>query len=338
MRALALDYDSLALAECEISVPVLYAPDEVLFRVHECGVCGTDRELARFRFGMPPDGERKLVLGHEALGQVVETGSAAVGFQRGDWVVPMVRRGCAPACACCARGRRDLCISGGFRERGIYGAHGYFVEYAVDSAVDLLRVPDGLAEIGVLIEPMSVVEKALELGLAAHRNEPRTALVMGAGPVGLLAAMLFQLRGYDVTLSSLEEEDHPRARLVKDAGVLYCRSLGGMKFDVVVEACGSAAAVFAAIEALGPCGAMVVLGAPDAYGEMPFLKMIINNQTLLGSVNASPEHFAAAIADLQRLDRRILTRVLERRRYLDARKTILSPAGDESKAVHVIAE
>ena len=337
MKALALDFQSRSLLESVIAEPQIQSPNDVLFRVEECGVCGTDRELAMFRFGKPPAGEHQLVLGHEAIGQVLETGSAVNGLARGDWVAPMVRRSCAPACACCARGRRDLCVSGGFRERGIFGAHGYFCDFAVDDASDLLPVPACLAGVAVLIEPMSVVEKAVETVLRANQNEPRTALVVGAGPVGVLAAMLLQHRGLDVTVYSLEEEAHPRARLVRDAGPRYRRSLASLTFDVIIEACGSAAAAFAAIEALGPCGAMVVLGAQNALGEMPFLKMILNNQTLLGSVNASAAHFAAAIADLQRLERPLLARLIERRGLRDARHTILSPAGAESKAVHVMA-
>lgn len=337
MKALALDYDLRSLKQCEQAEPRIDAADQVLFRVHECGVCGTDRELALFHFGYPPRGERVMVIGHEALGQVVETGSAVSGFARGDWVVPMVRRGCVPACVCCARGRRDLCLSGGFRERGIFGAHGYFSEFAIDSEADLLRVPAELAGVAVLVEPLSVVEKAVEQVLRAHRSEPRTALVVGAGPVGALAAIVLQDRGLKVTINSLEAEDHPRARFLRDAGAKYATSLKGSRFDVIVEACGQATAAFAALEALGPCGAMVVLGALNASGEMPFLQMILHNQTLLGSVNAGPEHFAAAIADLRRMDRRLLSRLIERRRFEDARATILYPAGMESKAVHVIA-
>lgn len=337
MKALALDYESRTLKRCELAEPRIQAMDQVLFRVEECGVCGTDRELAQFHFGHPPEGEHILVLGHEVLGQVVEIGSAVTGFARGDWVAAMIRRVCVPACVCCARGRRDLCVSGGFRERGIFGAHGYFTEFAVDREMDLIRVPEELADVAVLIEPMSVVEKAVESLLLAHRSEPRTALVVGAGPVGSLAAMVLRDRGLDVTVYSIESVDHPRARLLRDAGVRYRQSLEGCRFDLIVEACGSAAAAFAAIAVLGPCGAMVVLGAQNAYGEMPFLQLIVQNQTLFGSVNAGPDHFVSAIAAMRRMDRGLLARLIERRRFEDVPATILSPAGLESKAVHVIA-
>ncbi len=337
MKALALDYESRTLKQCELPEPRIDAADEVLFRVEECGVCGTDRELAQFHFGYPPDGERILVLGHEVLGQVLETGSAVKGLARGDWVAALVRRMCVPACVCCARGRRDLCLSGKSLERGIFGAHGYFSEFAADHEMDLVRVPAELAAVAVLIEPMSVVEKAVESVLHAHRSGPRTALVVGAGPVGSLAAMVLRDRGLEVTVSSLEPEDHPRAQFLRDAGLDYRRSLLGSRFDVIVEACGSAAAAFAAMGLLGPCGAMVLLGAQKAYGEMPFIQMILQNQTLLGSVNAGPEHFAAAIAGMRRMDKGLLARLIERRRFADAPSTILSPAGKVSKVVHVIA-
>ena len=122
MRAVALDYETRSLNRLDLPEPEPPGPDEVLFRVLATGVCGTDRDLAEFRFGHPPPGERHLVLGHEALGQVVAAGSAgSAGLKPGDWVAPMVRRACAPACMSCARGRRDLCLTGGYTERGIIG-------------------------------------------------------------------------------------------------------------------------------------------------------------------------------------------------------------------------
>jgi len=114
MRSVALDYDTRRLVRRQAPEPGAIGPREALFRVHQAGICGTDRDLARFRYGYPPEGESCLILGHEALGQVVESGSEAGGLARGDWVVPMIRRACAPACASCARGRRDLCLTDGY--------------------------------------------------------------------------------------------------------------------------------------------------------------------------------------------------------------------------------
>ena len=137
MRALLIDYDGRELRESDIAEPVLRASDEVLFRIIEVGVCGTDRELAAFRFGYGAPGDPFLVPGHEALGEVLQA-DPATGFAPGDLVVPTVRRACDPPCSSCRRGRRDLCITGGYSERGIFGAHGYFTERAVDKAEDLV--------------------------------------------------------------------------------------------------------------------------------------------------------------------------------------------------------
>ena len=125
-------------------------------------------------------------------------GAAVKSFRPGDWVVPMIRRGCVPPCRSCARRRSDLCTTGAYGDRGIMGMHGYFCELAVDSERDLVGVPPLLAEFAVLAEPLSVVEKAIRTA-AGFREEPaETALVLGAGPVGLLAALALRLRGLDV--------------------------------------------------------------------------------------------------------------------------------------------
>ena len=221
MKALALNFEARALEWIEPEPPAFYANRDVLYRVHEVGICGTDRALAAFRLGAPPKGETKLVLGHEALGQVLDTGSGVKSLNRGDWVVPMVRRGCKPPCSSCARGRRDLCVSGKYTERGILGLHGYFTERAVDAEEDLVRVPLKFVDFGVLIEPLSVAEKAITRALAVHEGEPRTALVLGLGPIGMLAAMALKVHGYGVRVHSLEPADHPRAAILRLQDIPY---------------------------------------------------------------------------------------------------------------------
>src|ERR1700730_2819409 len=117
MRAVALDFERRALIEREVPAPEIARDDDVLFRVEEVRVCGTDRELASFRLGYPPEGESFLVLGHEAAGRVIKVGAAVTSLRTGDCVVPIIRRGCSPPCPCCARRRSDLCVSGNYRER-----------------------------------------------------------------------------------------------------------------------------------------------------------------------------------------------------------------------------
>lgn len=345
MRAVALDFDARRLVRRQAPEPGAIGPREVLFRVHQAGVCGTDRDLARFRFGYPPEGESYLILGHEALGQVVETGSEVTGLARGDWIVPMIRRACAPVCASCARGRRDLCLTDGYRERGIFGAHGYFCDWAVDDVADLVKVPPDLVEHAVLVEPMSVVEKAIDSALRVHIGEPATALVLGAGPIGVLAALALQLRGFAVALASLEARDHPRARLLERAGVRYFPAGGGPPLgrplgpaDIVIEAAGAPEAALAALKSLAPLGVAVVLGAPEAPAGLPLIDLINGNRTLIGSVNAAPESFAAAVRDLARLDGELLDAMVRRAGFGDFEESILGPPAEAVKIVHMVAD
>jgi threonine dehydrogenase-like Zn-dependent dehydrogenase len=335
VRAVALDFDNLRLIERNIAPPSIAGDEEVLFRVEEVGVCGTDRELASFRIGFPPAGERFLVLGHEARGRVIETGRAVTSLREGDCVVPIVRRGCFPPCACCARRRTDLCVSGNYRERGILGLHGYFCELAVDAERDLVLVPERLAEFAVLVEPLSVVEKAIETAIRLRAEPPVTAGVLGAGPVGLLAAMALRARGLDVWLRSLEPRDHPRAKLAEQAGARYLGTLDA-KADIVVEATGSADAGFTAIRSLRPLGVCALLGGASGDGQIAFRDLVVGNQIVFGSVNAAPESFSLAMEDLGRFEPAMLRGMIERRPFDDFRQSIAAPSAGTAKIAHVI--
>lgn len=335
MKALALNFEERSLEWIEQDPPEFYANREVRYRVHEVGVCGTDRALAAFRIGAPPAGETKLVLGHEALGQVIDTGSGVKSLNRGDWVAPTVRRACKPACSSCARGRRDLCISGKYTERGIMRLHGYFTEFAVDTEDDLIRVPLKMVDFGVLIEPLSSAEKAIARALAVHEGEPRTALVLGLGPIGMLAAMALKVRGYAVRVHSLEPADHPRAAILRLQDIPYEPELKGAA-DIVIEAAGSTEAALFALQQMPPLGVMVVLGAADGAGQVPFLRMIMNNQTVIGSVNADGEAFRSAVEDLQKFDRRALAPLITRARFSDLERSLTGPPMVAPKVVHVL--
>ena len=336
MRAVALDFAARALEERAVREPAVLGPHEVLFRVEEVGICGTDRELVAFLLGEPPPGESHLILGHEAVGTVVETGSAVTGLQPGDLVAPMIRRPCSPACRSCARGRADLCLTGRFAERGIFRRHGYLTDYAVDEEQYLVRVPPALAEVAVLAEPLSVVEKAIATALRLREEPPASALVLGAGPIGVLAALALLSRSVAVTVYSLEPPDHPRARLVERAGAGYMTVLAG-KFDLVIEATGSPAAALAAIHSLGPLGVCVILGAKSAGGPIPLLDLIVGNQIVFGSVNSSPASFAQAIHDLARFDPAVTASLIHRAGFADFRRTLTEPVPSVSKWVHVLS-
>ena len=336
MRAVTLDYPSRRLQQREVPDPAITSPTQVLFRILEIGVCGTDRELANFRFGAPPNGEQFLILGHEALGEVIATGSAVTTFKPGDLVVPTVRRACAPVCVSCHRNRRDLCVTGNYTERGIVQAQGYFADFAVDEAADLVAIPPGLIEFGVLIEPLSVVEKAVQTALRFHEPGASSAIVQGAGTVGLLAALALQIRGIDVTVVSIEPETSVRAALIKQAGIQYSSSQTAVKADIVIEATGHPAAALEAIRMLAPLGTMIALGACVAEGRISFLDLIIHNQTIAGSVNASPESFAQAVQDLQLFPGETLRGMIHRVPFQDFEKSILGPPDSHPKLVHVL--
>lgn len=335
MRSVALDFAGRRLEQGDVPEPAIEHPADVLFRVHEVGICGTDRELVAFRLGRPRDRNSHLVIGHEGLGQVLEAGPAAGGFDRGDWVVPMIRRPCSPLCRSCARLRPDLCLTSKYTERGIFGADGYFTELAVDNARDLVRVPERLVPFAILVEPLSVVEKAIGRAIAIRQVEENSALVLGLGPVGMLAALVLQARGYDVRVHSLEPEDHPRVRLMETHGIRYSRKLDGQA-DIIVEAAGDARLALAALSRLAPAGIFVTLGAQQGEGTISFIDLIVGNQTIIGSVNASRDSFEAALAELDVLPASALKAMIRRFDFGDYRQTLFGHPGAEAKFVHVI--
>jgi threonine dehydrogenase-like Zn-dependent dehydrogenase len=293
---------------------------EVLVRTLDVGICGTDREIVAGEHGAPPPGASDLVLGHEALAEVVEVGPEVLWARPGDLVVPTVRRPCPnPRCAACRQGRPDYCMTGEFTERGIVRADGFLAEQVVEDEAYLVPVPRVLAEVAVLVEPLSVVAKAAEDWKAVRSRygfelpHPR-GLVLGAGPVGLLGAMVFQAQGIETQVFSREGEDEPRAELIRSFGAGYV-SAGRTPLDrlperigtvdVVFEAVGVPEVAFGALPTLAPNGVFIMSGVPAERGPVAaelsrwMRDLVLENQVVLGTVNAGRSAYADALHRLE---------------------------------------
>jgi threonine dehydrogenase-like Zn-dependent dehydrogenase len=321
MRAMAVFPEEQAIRIIEVPAPKPPQGRNVLVRVREVGICGTDREIVDGHYGTPPSGKERLVLGHEGLGEVVDVGPEVRTLERGDLVAMTVRRPCADgACVACRAGRQDFCISGHFRERGIKEADGFLTELVVEDERYLVRVPKSLAEVGVLVEPLTIAAKAeMELDKISRRYpwEPTRlrSLVLGAGPIGLLGAMMLAARDMETFVYSLAPADSDVARPVRSFGGEYVSARDtdvsdlssriGL-VDVVYEGVGVAAVAFAAIGALAPNGVFIFTGVPGAGKPIEIdldsimREIVLKNQVLFGTVNASRSAFEAAVRDLER--------------------------------------
>jgi threonine dehydrogenase-like Zn-dependent dehydrogenase len=327
MRAVAVIPGTQEVQMVTQPIPDLSAPTDVKLRILEVGVCGTDREICAFEYGTPPKGDDRLVIGHESLGEVVEVGAAVSGLRAGDLVVPMVRRPCPhESCRACRVGRQDFCFTGDIRERGIKEAHGFMTEFVVDDVQYMNTVPAHLRKVAVLVEPLTIAEKALiqlwELQVRLPWDCPHTfvgrghchkAVVLGAGPVGLLGAMAFAVADFETFVYSAEPDDHWKAGLVRSFGGKFVSAASHTvdalaetvgNIDLAYEATGNSRVTFDLLRVLGTNGILVMTGVPGHKGPAPIdtdglmRNMVLRNQLILGTVNAGKDAFRAAIGDL----------------------------------------
>lgn len=322
MRALAVFPEKRNVRIIDVPEPALGGPREVAVKIREVGICGTDREICGFHYGTPPRGADRLVLGHEAIGEVLDIGPQVRSLSRGDLVAMTVRRPCDdPQCRPCRAGRQDLCTTGGFRERGIKEADGFMTERVVEDERHLVKLPRALADVAVLVEPLTIAGKAamqLQAMMGGRYSweppdEPR-GLVLGAGPVGLLGAMMLLSRHVATFVYSLEPADSDRARLVRAMGGHYLSGrdvpLGELRrkigpVDLVYEAVGNAAVAFGAVPVLAPNGVCIFTGVP-APGSTVSMDLgavmrgiVLGNQVLFGTVNAARSTFEEAVGELK---------------------------------------
>jgi threonine dehydrogenase-like Zn-dependent dehydrogenase len=320
MRAVAVFPRERELRIVEVPRPEPGGPHDVTVKVREVGICGTDREITDFHYGTPPAGSERLVLGHEAVADVVAVGPKVRSLSPGDLVAIMVRRPCTdPDCVACRAGRQDFCMTGHFRERGINQADGFMTELVVEDERFLVRVPRSLADVAVLVEPLSIAAKAsveLDFVLRRYPWEPTglKALVLGAGPIGLLGAMTLVARNIETFVYSLEPADSERAKLVRSFGAGYVSGrdtkltdlpsrLGGC--DVIFEAVGNAWVAFSALSALAANGVCILSGVPGGKKDIEIgldqimRDIVLKNQVVFGTVNASRAAFEASVQKLE---------------------------------------
>lgn len=287
----------------------------VLVRVLRVGVDGTDKEINAAEYGAAPDGYDFLIIGHESFGQVEAVGPNVTEFQPGDYVVATVRR---PGHSIYDLiGTNDMTTDDTYFERGINLRHGYMSEYYVDDADFIVRVPGGLKEVGVLLEPTTVVEKGIAQAYEIQRRlrvwKPKRAAVMGAGTIGLLATLVLRLRGLEVTTFGLTPKPYLNSDLIEAIGATYETTKdvsifeGAKKhgpFDIIFEATGFSPVVFDCMQALGKNGVLVLSSVTggDRKVEVPAdqinLQFVLGNKVMVGTVNANREYFEMGVKDM----------------------------------------
>jgi threonine dehydrogenase-like Zn-dependent dehydrogenase len=330
----------------DVAEPTL-ALGSVLVEALAVGVCGTDAEIAIGGYGWAPPGEERLILGHESLGRVREA-PAGSGLKPGDLVVGIVRRPDPVPCPNCAAGEWDMCRNGRYTERGIKGLDGYCSERYRIRPEFAVPVAPHLGRVGVLLEPASVLAKAWEHVERIGRRavwQPRTCLVTGAGPIGLLAALMARQRGLEVHVLD-RHTDGPKPQLVTDLGAHYHTTAVGdlaAAADVVIECTGVGQLVIEVVERTPPgcitCLTGISSGGHRIAVDMAALnkELVLENDVVFGSVNANRRHYELACAALAKADRKWLARVVTRRVPLADWKDALARRPDDVKPVIELA-
>ncbi len=294
--------------------------DQVLVKVFRVGIDGTDIEIDRAEYGEAPPGDNYLIIGHESFGRIESVGPKVKDFAPGDYVVAMVRR--PDDCHHCRAGEQDMCITGNYTERGIKGRHGFLSEYYVESPEYLIKIPPSLEDVAVMLEPLTVVEKGIRHAWAAQNRfrawQPKRALILGAGPIGLMAAMIMRLKGLETIVYSRDPDKNIEGR-VSAIGARYVPKLNEKgeivnhlgklpekygSFDFILEATGSAQV---ALGAMGIIGLNGILCLTSVTGGMSSLEicaaclnfdLVLGNRTIFGSVNANRLDFEQGVKDL----------------------------------------
>jgi threonine dehydrogenase-like Zn-dependent dehydrogenase len=320
----------------------------VLVEAVAVGVCGTDVEIVEGKYGWAPPGKTRLVLGHESLGRVIDPGASS-SLKKGDLVVGIVRRSDPVPCPNCAVGEWDMCRNGRYKERGIKEIHGFMSERWRTEPEYVIKLDPTLGMLGVLLEPMTVITKALEQVLAVGQRafwEPKTVLVTGAGPIGLLAALRMSMR-QDLQVHVLDRvETGLKPDLVRALGATYhSGSVLDLKFepDVIVECTGVGSVIGDSYYKIGAGGVICLTGVgaggitSRAVADIAAAAVLKNN-VVVGSVNANKRHWYKASERLARLDRKWLSRLITRYEKPENFKQALERKPDDNKVVNQISD
>jgi glucose 1-dehydrogenase len=319
----------------------------ILVEAIAAAVCGTDIEIAEGKYGWAPPGKTRLVLGHESLGRVIDPGPRSL-LKKGDLVAGLVRRPDPVPCPNCAVGESDMCRNGRYTERGIKEIDGFMSERWRIEPEYAIKVDPSMGILGVLLEPTTVIIKALEQVLAVGQRafwEPKTVLVTGAGPIGLLAAGVTSLGGYEIhVLDRVETGLKPE--LVRALGATYHTGSVldlGFEPDVIVECTGVGSVIADSVQKIGAGGVLCLTGVgaggvtTRAVGDMAAAAVLKNN-VIVGSVNANKRHWYKANERLARVDRKWLSRLITRYEKPENFKQALERKPDDIKVVIQFAE
>jgi threonine dehydrogenase-like Zn-dependent dehydrogenase len=315
----------------------------VLVEAIAVGVCGTDEEIVAGKYGWAPPGKSRLVLGHESLGRVLDPGATGA-LTSGDLVAGIVRRPDPVPCPNCAVGEWDMCRNGRYTERGIKEVDGFMSERWRIEPDYAVKVDGSLGLLGVLLEPASVVAKAWEqLSAVGHRAfwRPRTVLVTGAGPIGLLAALLGRQQGLEVHVLD-RARSGPKPDLVRDLGATYhTGSVAALPLDpdVIIECTGAGQVIADAIRKVASGGIVCLTGvgtgggtAVDTTADVAGT-VVLQNNVILGTVNANKRHWYQAGQNLARADRQWLGRLITRRERPESFERALERQSNDIKVV-----
>ena len=333
MKAVAVVPGKKELRLVDHPLPQISSEKQIKVKTLDVGICGTDREICTFVYGEPPNGDDHLVLGHESLGRIVEVGSTVTRFKVGDLVVPSVRRPCsAHDCKPCLNDKQDYCTNGQFTERGINQVHGFMTEYYVDDEKFFTYVPEELRDLAVMAEPLTIAEKGLSQVYAVQKRLPWActepgspsgkglrAVVLGAGPIGILGAMKCVVEGFDTYVYSRSKAPNHKAELVEQIGAKYyskydttpqelAAEVGNI--DLIYEAVGGSEFAFEVLQVLGTNGIFVFTGIPaperrlEIDSDILMRRIVLENLAIVGTVNADRKAFEDAITDLAEFNKR----------------------------------